>query len=305
MAGTDDAPIVYPALILPDTVERQCITLWARGVALDGDIYRPKSRAVDQKIPAVVLSHGIGGDKETTSRYAALFASSGMVALTFTHSSWGNSRGPLLPTGSKPEPHDAADHSVTAQEVRNLLDPLDWVDSFRAAIDYIEGEPGVDTARIGAWGTSYGGGTALYAAAVDKRIKALSVQVPAIFNLPEVFANKARQRAIQIARGEFDAIPQSQDQLPGLKGTPHFARMAQYHVGDMVDFVDVPCLILDAENEEMFDVTQSGGRAHAKLKERGVETCYEVLPNIDHYGIYFGGFERGSTLANDWFAKHL
>jgi len=305
MAGTEDHPIIYPELVLPDSVAREAITLWSRGVALDGDIYRPKGLTAQQMVPAVVLSHGIGGDKETTSRYAALFAASGMIALTFTHASWGNSRGQLVAVDAQPDGGCGRQGIVAAREVRDVLDPLDWVESFRAAIDYIEGEPNVDINRIGAWGTSYGGGTALYATAVDSRIKALGIQVPAVFNLPEILAQKARERAIQIARGEFGPVPQGEDALPGLKGTPHFARMAQFRVSDMVDLVDVPTLILDAANEEMFDTTQSGGLTHQRLKDRGIDTHYEVLPDIDHYGIYFDGYERGSTLACDWFAKHL
>ena len=60
-----------------------------------------------------------------------------------------------------------------------------------------------------------------------------------------------------------------------------------------------------AENEEMFDNNVSGGAAYKRLQERGVESYYEVLPDIDHYGIYFGGYDRGSQLALEWFQKHL
>ncbi|MEO1078556.1 MAG: prolyl oligopeptidase family serine peptidase [Pseudomonadota bacterium] len=305
MAGTDDNPIIYPRLEMPDNVSREKITIWSRGIALDGDIYRPIGLSADSAVPGVVLSHGIGGDKLTPERYAARFASSGMIALTFTHASWGDSHGQLI-AAEPAEPLQAGAETVTrVREIRNLLDPLEWVDSYRSALDYLEGESNVDTDRIGAWGTSFGGGTALYTAAIDDRVKVLAIQVPAVLNAPELLAQAGRQRAIQIARGEFGPVPQSDDVLPGLKGTPHFARFAQYKVGDKVDEVTVPTLILDAANEEMFDTAESGARAYRILKERGIETYYEVLPDIDHYGIYFGGYERGSSLAHDWFAKHL
>lgn len=305
MAGTDENPIVYPELVMPDNVQRNSVTIWSRGIALDGDIYRPKGLNPDDKVPAIILSHGIGGDKLTAERYAALFASTGKICLTFTHASWEGSRGQLIPVEELPTAEHGSEFSVLVKEVRNLLDPLEWVDSYRSALDYIEGEPNVDTDRIGAWGTSFGGGTAFYTTAIDDRIKALAIQVPAVFNPPAPMAGLGRQRAIQIARGEFGPVPQDTDMLPGLKGTPHFARMAQYRVGDMAERVSVPTLILDAENEEMFDISTSGGLVAQKLKERGIETYYEVLPDIDHYGIYFGGYERGSQLANDWFAKFL
>lgn len=305
MAGTDENPIIYPPLDMPDNVARERITLWSRGIALDGDIYRPKAIARDDKLPAIVMSHGIGGDKLTAERYAAKFAASGMIALSFTHASWEGSRGQLIAVGDYSPAEPGQEFSATVKEVRNLLDPLEWVDNYRAALDFIEGEPNVDTNRIGAWGTSFGGGTAFYTAAIDDRIKALAIQVPAVFNPPEPIAMMGRQRAIQIARGDFGPVPQDTDQLPGLKGTPHFARMAQYMVGDKVEQIQVPTLILDAVNEEMFDIRDSGGKAAARLKERGVESYYEILPDIDHYGIYFGGYERSSTLSHDWFVKHL
>lgn len=305
MAGTEEDPIVYPPLEMPDTVERHAVRIWSHGVALDGDIYRPKQLGADEKVPGVVLTHGIGGDKLTPERYAAKFAASRMIALSFTHASWAGSQGRILPVDDLPVADENGEATVRVRLIRELLDPLEWVESYISAIDYIEGEPNVDVTRIGAWGTSFGGGTAFYSAAEDNRIKALAVQVPAVFSAPDPMKTLGHQRAIQIARGEFDAIPQSTDTMPGLKGTPHFARLARFKVAEKADELDVPTLIIDAGDEEMFDTTQSGGAAHKRLKSRGVETHYEVIPGIGHYGIYFEGFEPGSRLAHDWFVKHL
>jgi len=179
------------------------------------------------------------------------------------------------------------------------------VDTYRAAIDYLEGEPNVDPDRIGAWGTSFGGGTAFYVAGEDERVKALAIQVPAVFNAPPPMAAHGKARAIQIARGDFDPIPQSEDALPGMKGTPHFARLAQFKVADQANRITVPSLILDAGNEELFDTAESGAAAYRKLTERGITSYYEVIPDIHHYGIYFDGYERSCQLAHDWFQKHL
>lgn len=305
MAGTDENPIIYPPLEMPENVERFPVTVWSRGQALDADIYRPKGLDDSTKLPAVVLSHGIGGDKLTAERYAAKFAAAGMIALSFTHAGWEGSRGPLWPTGELSQPSEGGLVEGSVREVRELLDPLDWVESYLAAIDYIVGEPHVDVSRLGAWGTSFGGGTAFYAAARDPRIKALTIQVPAVFPVPPEMAALGQMRATQIARGDFTAISPGGDQMPGLKGIPHFARMSQFDVAKQVERINVPTLILDAENEELFDIRLSGGAAYERLQERGVESYYEVLPGIDHYGIYFDGYERGSELALDWLLKHL
>lgn len=305
MAGTSDNPIVYPTLEMPDGVDRENVTIWSLGLALDADIYRPTDMASDAAAPGVVLAHGIGGDKRSAERYAARFASAGMVALCFSQPSWGGSQGRLIPVGAVSRPDDGGPFTATVRMVRDLVDPFEWIDAFRSALDYLEGEPGVDPDRMGAWGTSYGAGTALWAAAEDERVKALAVQVPAVFNPPEARYALGRKRAVQIARGEIEPVPQSGDTLPGLPGTPHMARMAQYRVADQAARISVPALILDAENEERYDIAESGGAAHRAIAVRGVDTHYEVFPGIGHYGIYFEGFERSCQMATDWFGRYL
>jgi dienelactone hydrolase len=299
MAGTEENPIVYPTLVMPQTVERETVKVWSLGLAL--------GLTKDDKLPAVVMSHGVGGDKLTCERYAAKFAEAGMIAISFSQASWGESQGRLMLVNDEASTANA-DGTMTAKVrmASELLDPVEWVDCFRAATDYLEGEPHVDVNRIGAWGTSFGGGTAFYSTAEDSRIKALVTQVAAIFNTPPDMQPIASARARQIARGETPPIPQGPpDMLPNLPGTPHFGRFLQYKVGDQANKVNVPTMLLVAENEEMFDNNVSAGAAYKRLEERGVEAYYEVLPDIDHYGIYFGGYERGSQLALDWFLKHL
>ena len=38
---------------------------------------------------------------------------------------------------------------------------------------------------------------------------------------------------------------------------------------------------------------------------RHVPVRYKVIGGIDHYGIYFSGFDEGSAAAFDWFGTHL
>lgn len=306
MAGTEENPIVYPPLEMPSNVERETVTVWSLGLALDADIYRPKGLSENDKLPGIVMSHGVGGDKLTCERYAAKFAEAGMIAISFSQASWGGSQGRLMLVDETAEPDENGEMTARVRMAQELIDPMEWVSCYISVLDYLEGEPNVDPKRIGAWGTSFGGGTAFYSTALDERIKALSIQVPAVFNASSEMVQIARFRARQIARGETPAIPNGPpDVLPNLRGTPHFGRFLQYKVGDQAELVNVPTMILVAENEEMFDNKLSGGAAHNRLTERGVETYYEILPDIDHYGIYFGGYERGSKLALEWFQKHL
>lgn len=63
---------------------------------------------------------------------------------------------------------------------RTRLLPMKQVEDYRSAISYLQGEPGVDPDRIGAWGSSFAGGNSVVVAALDARVKAVSVQVPAL-----------------------------------------------------------------------------------------------------------------------------
>lgn len=286
---------VYPPLVMPDSVEREKVTIWSKGVALDADLYR--SRAAPSSAPGIVLGHGWGGSKLTCERYAALFAEAGMIALSFTQATW---------FGSGSQLRTRADGSPEAHRIRDVVDPIDWLQNYRAAIDYLEGEPGVDPERIGAWGTSFGGGIAMHCAANDRRIRALSVQVAYVAPLTGPPMANARQRAIDSARGTYDPIAEGFDVMTGLAGFTDFARWPQYDVLGQLDRLSVPTLMVDAGKEELFSIADHCGRAYEALKAKpGQIAQYEVIPGIDHYGIYFDGYARGSQLAVDWFRRHL
>lgn len=78
------------------------------------------------------------------------------------------------------------------------MQQTDYYDAFNFATTL----PGVDAERIVYWGTSFSGGNVIYAAAVDKRIKAAIVQCPAVSGetrslafadrIPALFADRAR-----------------------------------------------------------------------------------------------------------------
>ena len=118
-----------------------------------------------------------------------------------------------------------------------------------------------------------------------------------------------KQRAVEISRGSIAPVPQGTDAFPFDNtpnyGTPHFARMLQHRPADYLKTINVPTQILDAENEEMMDIKSNGEAAYRFLCERGVEAHYEVIPEINHYGIYFDGYETGSQRALVWFQRHL
>lgn len=294
---------IYPPLVMPDSVTREKVTIWSNGVALDGDIYRP--RAAPLSAPAIVLCHGFGGSKLTGERYAAKFAEAGMIALTFTQSTWFGSA-PQIRMRRETGSGISVDASPQVDLIRDVVDPIAWIQNFLAAVDYIEGEPGVDRERIGAWGTSFGGGTAMHCAANDPRIRVLSVQVANVAPLTGGMLALAKQRAINTARGSYDPVAQGFDPVPGLPGFAELGKWTQYNPLSQLDKLSVPTLMIDGSEEKMFAITDNSGRAYEILKEKpGQIARYEVIPGIDHYGIYFDGYDLGSKLALEWFERHL
>jgi dienelactone hydrolase len=163
------------------TLAMRSVEIWSDGTRLAGNLFYPKDRKEGEKLPAIVLCHGWGGTKEHLNRaYAPQFAEEGYFVLSFDYRGWGESDSRLVVASKMPAPDENGEVTVTAQAIRELVDPFDQQDDIDAAISFIEGEPGVDRNRIGLWGTSFGGGHVVWRAAHDDRVKCITAQVGAM-----------------------------------------------------------------------------------------------------------------------------
>jgi dienelactone hydrolase len=163
------------------TLAMRAVELWSDGTRLAGNLFYPKARKEDEKLPAIVLCHGWGGTKgHLNTAYAPQFAKEGYFVLSFDYRGWGESDSRLVVKGKMPKPDENGEVTVTAQAIRELVDPFDQQEDIDAAISFIEGEPGVDRNRIGLWGTSFGGGHVVWKAAHDDRVKCITAQVGAM-----------------------------------------------------------------------------------------------------------------------------
>lgn len=307
--------LIGPAAIAQpnDQVASRAVTIWSDGTRLAGDLFYPKDIEEGEKLPAIVLCHGWGGVKQHLNRtYAPKFAAGGFVVLTFDYRGWGESDSRLVVRGDMPKPGEDGMVTVKAQAIRELVDPFDQLEDIRNAINFIEGEPMVDRSRIGLWGTSFGGGLVVWTAANDDRVKCVVSQVGAMdgrLSVAERFAEQggldyAHQLEIKRARGEIDPVPQGEHLYEGLRGTPYIARFAMYAPVDEAHKIDVPVLLIDAENEELFDRMEHSAKVYDIIKDQ-VRARYEVVPDIQHYGIYQAEYQLGSDLALEWFEEHL
>ena len=166
---------------LADGVTRREVTYYSDDVACFAVLFLPKNHSADSKTPGVVLGQGWAGTHYSIEKYAARFAERGLVALAIDYRGWGLSSG--FTTLAQPLKNDD-DVRITRTKTdvivkRTRLVPMKQVEDVRNAISYLQGEPGVDPERIGVWGSSFAGGNSIVVAALDARVKAVSVQVPA------------------------------------------------------------------------------------------------------------------------------
>lgn len=286
-------------------VERRPIDIWSDGTRMSGDLWLPAGFGDGNDKPAILLTHGWGGErKHLNDTYAPKFASAGFVVLTFDYRGWADSDSRLVIVGEQPSPDANGEVTVRARAIREVVDPYDQVRDITSALDYLAGEPGVDVSRVGIWGTSYSGGHVIHVAARDKRVAAIVGQTGyyGVGWTPERqrFAN---QRAIDKARGVIDPIPQGIDMVAGLRGTPDLGKMSNYRPMDSAADIQVPTLIIDVTGEELFD-RMKNGHAVYEIIENNAQAEYRTFPG-KHYGIYYQHYPAASSLALDWFRQHL
>lgn len=295
---------------LPDTVTRRAVDIWSEGTRLAGDLYAPRDLAADETRPTIVMSHGWGGTKALLANVASRLAAEDYLVLAFDYRGWGESDGKLVVQGDMPDRDADGIVTVRAREIRNVVDPIDQTVDIQRAFDFIEGEPNVDTTRLGYWGSSYSGAHAIWVAAHEPRAGCAVGQVAAADSRSlaavswagQDIAAHARLQAIRRARGDIDPLPQGTDKAPNLNGWAHLDKVLSYNPVDDAGRITIPLLVIDAGNEELFDRHIAGELAIQRAQANGAPAEYTVIPGITHYQVYGDHFEEATQMAVDWFA---
>lgn len=113
--------------------------------------------AADEGVrPIIVMAHGLSGTRrDRLGAFADRFSAAGIAALVFDHRGFGDSTG---------EP--------------DVFEPSRQLEDWRAAIAFARSLPDIDAERVATFGSSFGGGNALAAAAEDPKVAAVISQVP-------------------------------------------------------------------------------------------------------------------------------
>jgi fermentation-respiration switch protein FrsA (DUF1100 family) len=295
---------------------RTDIEFTSAGATCRGWLYRPEAAA--GPVPAIVMSHGFSATRHMgLAPFAERFQAAGFAVLVFDYRCLGDSDG----------------------APRGRIVPQEQHDDLRAAIDFVQGEPGIDPARIGLWGTSYSGGHVLFVGALDARIKAIVAQVPALavarsligFVGAEGFAgylaafihdfaqrnagHPSAQVPIVAPEGQPCVFPSPEARdwfatsAPGAEAgwvnhttLESLARMAEYTPAAFIDLAAKPLLMLAAEHDGIIPLTQ----VHEVFARAQGPKELEVYP-CGHFGLYPGRpfHEAAAERAAAWFRRYL
>lgn len=126
------------------------VSFFSSGIELAGDLYLPDTPPPTERgYSTVVLAQGWGGIKKFfVPEISRAFNDAGFASLAFDYRGFGASQG-----------------------ARNRLFPLERVADVRAAVAWLSTRAELDVTQVAVYGSSFGGGIALVAAARDPRIK--------------------------------------------------------------------------------------------------------------------------------------
>jgi len=308
--GTQPQDWIYQ---LPDGVATRQVTFYSDGSPCHGKIFFPRGFSARGRWPAVVLGHGFNGISIGIEKYGARFAERGLVAMVIDYRTYGFSGGQvsLLEPDTSTDERMVWEKPARVQLKRTRLHALRQAEDYRSAISYLQGEPGVDREKIGVWGSSHSGGVVLTVAGLDARVKAVVSQVIGVGGrnvagpaaLPPNLLQDAITRARDGQGAEVDggfSFRTKIDLETQQTGREHRPWAALARIPETTAVLWIP-----AEKDELANPRSPSGPYEAAKVFRGISQVAEI-PSITHFQAYSGAaFEVGSTLAADWFLKHL
>jgi dipeptidyl aminopeptidase/acylaminoacyl peptidase len=290
----------------------QTAIFYSAGTRLSGDLFLPQGLAAGEQRAGIVLCHGYTGVRSLyLPDTAKALADAGYVVLTFDYKGWGDSDGP-----------------------KSRLSPYGRVIDSQAALTFLGAQPMVDAGRLGLYGTSYGGATVVWTAAVDPRVKVVvsvvgighgrrwmrSVRRPDEFADLLALSEADRVRRVMTGQSEFAdrnavLLPDRQSAelaAAARRGNPGaVSEIPLEYIDDTLGFhpewiVDRiaprPVLFITSDDDRLVPPDES----ESLYARAGEPKKLIVLKGWGHYEVYTGEAFRqviGATL--DWYQTHL
>ena len=290
----------------------QAVSFYSEGTRLSGDLFLPDDLNPNEQRAGILLCHGYTGVRTLyLPDTAQALTDAGYVVLTFDYKGWGDSDGP-----------------------KARLSPYGRVLDSQAALTFLGAQSMVDADRLGIYGTSYGGATVVWTAAVDPRVKAV-VSVVGIGNgrrwmrsvrHPDEFADllqRSEQNRIQrVLTGKSDYVDRNSILLPdrqslelataARKNNPNaVGEIPLEYIGDTLGFhpewiVDKisprPVLFITSDDDRLVPPDES----EALYAKAGQPKKLITLKGWGHYEVYTGeAFRQVIEPTLSWYREHL
>jgi dipeptidyl aminopeptidase/acylaminoacyl peptidase len=288
------------------------ITFYSEGHKLSGDLYVPDTMPKGERRAGIVLCHGYTGVKDLyLPDNARVLNEAGYVVLTFDYKGWGESEG-----------------------TRSRLAPMSRVADVQAAMTFLGLQAGVDEERLGIYGTSYGGATVVWTAAIDPRVKCVvscvgvghgerwmrSVRRPDEWVDLKARAKADREARVLTGKSEYVAreevlLPDRQSAAlaaaarknnPNAVGTlplEYIDETLQFHPEWVVDRIAPrPLLLITTDDDRLVPPEES----QALYAKAGEPKKLVTLKGWGHYEVYAGrAFDEVMAETTAWFKTHL
>ena len=288
------------------------VGFYSEGVKLAGDLFLPPDLKPDERRAGIVLCHGYTGIRTLyLPDNAAVLAAAGYVVLTFDYKGWGDSEGP-----------------------KSRLAPYSRVADVQAALTFLGAQPEVDAERLGIYGTSYGGATVVWVAAIDPRVKCVvavvgigngtrwmrSVRRPDEYH--DLLARAAADRVKRALTGVSELADRNQILLPDRQSLELGAAARRNNPAAVtelpLEFVDDtlgfnpewvvdriaprPLLLITTDDDRLVPPQES----EAMYARAGEPKKLVLLRGFGHYEVYAKpAFDQLMREATDWYRQYL
>jgi predicted acyl esterase len=265
------------------------------GIELDATVYEPTAEGPH---PAVLMTHGWGGDKRQLRPLAEAYASRDFYVLAYTSRGFGKTE--------DREGSGGQVNSTSELERRDASALIDYLASQDAVMNDGENDP-----RVGMDGVSYGGGIQLRTAAEDDRLDAI-VPRATWYDLAQALAangvvKTGWLRALEL--GANQAAPTG-DVAPDVNQTSTAILERGFLTEEDVEFyqsrspvtyggIDTPALLIPEWTDQLFPTNQ-GVDNFRKIQESGADTTLIVGQDGTHILGQGDDFPPGSGLSRQF-----
>lgn len=281
---------------------------YSEDVLCYGKLFLPDGFSASGKSAAVIVAPGWGETAATVEKYAAAFAQKGMVAMAIDYRGWGKSGGYLY-LAENVRYDDRlrfSQHTAKLHIRRKRLIPEDQILDIRNAISYLQGEPGIDRARIGLWGVDMAGGHVIAASGIDPRIKAVVAQTPIIDGKDtprKLSPPKPDQQTTMIRLARSGEAPSTPIAAQAMSGEETKLALAEYHPFWFADQIPQTTAVLFVVAEKDTKVDNEVNAVAASKKLKGASEV-KAIPGSTH-AMAGKTSEAAANAAAEWFAKYL